>query len=671
MSRRSRSDWIRWAIASAAIVLTVAGLPRLEEKARVATAAAAIDQAILDLEKALPEARPNGGQPYPASLYIGTEEGRAIESVVRARVAGSPVLELKSSGRTLHFIYEPQADGSAKVGFAYDEFSMAPAMVWHTGEPISVWSALPPILALILAFATGRLLLSLGLAILVGALLSAGPNPIAFVPHILVEYGWKATLSDPFKLWIFTFTTLLIGMVALVTRAGGVQGVVEKLTRIARGRRSVQGVTWLMGMAIFFDDYANTILVGSTMKPLADKARVSREKLSYLVDSTSAPVAGIAVISTWIGYEVGLLGDLSRGLGLGLDGYGMFFNALPFRFYCMFTLFFAALIAFSGRDFGPMLRAERRAFETGAVERKGAKPLANGNFQAAEPRQGIAFRAHVAIVPIVAVLVSVIFGFLYDGGGLAKVAESPLSLFSWQLWRDSFGASENSTFVLAMATVVGSVIAFALVLGQRLLGPGEALVTFLKGMRSMGLAIAILTLAWAIKAVCDDLGTQHFLVSGLRDVIHPAAMPLMIFLLASLVALATGTSWGTMGILIPTAAPLAYHLGGVEVLFLSLAAILDGSIFGDHVSPISDTTVMSSIATGADHLDHVKTQLPYATLAMGAAAIFGYGWNALNLGYAWSWVLGPGIMVAVLFTVGKNVVETRTAKVMAPGIEGG
>lgn len=667
MSRRSRNDWIRWSIAAAILAITFLFLSNLEDKAREATAAAAVDRLVLDLEDAIRKARPHESEPFPALLYIGNEEGRKIESAVRARVAASPVLVLRNSGRPLHFLYEPQEGGRAKVGFAYDEFSIAPAIVWHTGDPISVWSALPPILALVLAFATGKLVLSLGLAVVVGAVISQGPNPAAFVPHALVEYGWKATFSDPFKLWIFTFTTLLIGMVAVVTRAGGVQGVVQRLAKVAKGRRSVQAVTWLMGVAIFFDDYANTILVGSTMKPLADKARISREKLSYLVDSTSAPVAGIAVISTWIGYEVGLLGDLSKGLGLGLDGYGMFFAALPFRFYCMFTLIFGGLVVFSGRDFGPMLKAERRAWETGEVSRKGARPLSSGSFQSAEAKAGVPHRAHVAVIPIAVVLGTVLVGFLLDGGALGTVASSPLSLLSWKLWRDAFGAAENSTFVLAMATIAGSVVAFGLVLGQRLLGPGESLSTFVKGMRSMGLAIAILTLAWAIKATCDDLGTQHFLVSGLRDVVHPTALPLLIFFLASVVALATGTSWGTMGILIPTAAPLAFHLGGMEVMFLSLAAVLDGAIFGDHISPISDTTVMSSIASGADHLDHVKTQLPYATVAMGAAAIFGYGWNAMGLPYGWSWVLGPGLMAAVVFGLGRRVVELRRARdVVAP-----
>lgn len=443
MSRPSRNDWIRWAIATALLALTFFFLPTLEEQAREATAAAAVDRAVLELEKVLPEVRPNGGERYPSSLYMEGPDALSIQAAVRARVGASPLLELRNSGRPLHFIYEPQPDGSAKVGFAYDEFSMAPAMVWETHAPIRVWSVLPPLLALVLAFATGKLLLSLGLAILVGAVISAGGNPMAFVPHAIVEYGWKGTFTDPFKLWIFTFTTLLIGMIAMITRAGGIQGIVGRLARVAKGRRSVQVATWLMGIAIFFDDYANTILVGGTMRPLTDKVRISREKLSYLVDSTSAPIAGIAVISTWIGYEVGLLGDLSKGLGLGLDGYGMFFAALPFRFYCMFTLVFGSLIVFSGRDFGPMLRAERRAWETGAVLREGARPLASGTFQAAEAKEGVPHLAHVAVVPIAVVLVFVLLGFLYDGGAFAHLAETPLVIFSWKLWRDAFGAADN------------------------------------------------------------------------------------------------------------------------------------------------------------------------------------------------------------------------------------
>ena len=664
MSRPTRRDIVRWSFAAALLGAALLFLPRLDEEARAATVAAAVDAAVGELDAKLVEERPDLGGRFPAALYLDGRAANEAAAVIRARVAAAPHLELKSNGRPLHVLVEDAGGGAVKVSIGYDEFSVQPSGVRKTQAPIRPWSVLPPLLAIVLAFATGRLVLSLLTAIVVGAILAAGWNPFEFVPRVVVDYGWRATLTDSFKLWIFAFTTALIGMVGLVTRAGGVQGVVEKLARVAKGRRSAQVVAWLMGVAIFFDDYANTILVGSTMRPLTDRMRISREKLAYIVDSTSAPVAGIAVISTWIGYEVGLLGDLAKGLGLGMDGYGMFFSALPFRFYCMFTLVFGTVLVFSGRDFGPMLRAERRALETGAVIRPGGTPLTSGTFRSADAKDGVPRMAWIAVVPVAVVLLATVIGLLWDGGGLARVAEDPLALLSVSMWRDAFGGAANSTRVLAVASIVGSAVAFALVLGRRLLTFGESVKAYGRGMQSMWLAIVILTLAWGIKAVCDDLGTSQFLVAGLRDVLHPAVLPLAIFSLAALVGFATGTSWGTMGILIPTAAPLAFHLAGPEAMFLSVAAVLDGAIFGDHVSPISDTTVMSSMSSACDHLDHVRTQMPYATVCMAAAGIFGYGWNALGYGYVYSWILAPAALAAVVFLVGRRA-EAPAAKLPA------
>jgi len=660
---------VRWGIAAAILGLALLLLPRLEDEARLATLTATFDEALAEVREQLPEKRPDLARPFPVALHF---EGKAIEGakeMLRSRVRAAPDLQITTSGHPLHILAETQKDGRLFVGIAYDEHSSAPLVVEKFRKPISVWAALPPLLAIVLAYATGRLILSLVVAIVAGAVLSAGWNPFAFVPRALVDYGWKATFTDGFKLWIFVFTTALIGLVGLATRAGGMQGMVRRLARVAKGRRSAQVITWLMGLAIFFDDYANTILVGGTMRPLTDRFRISREKLSYLVDSTSAPIAGIAVISTWIGYEVGLLGDLAKGLGLGMDGYGMFFAALPFRFYCMFTLVFTGLVVWSGRDFGPMLRAERRAFETGAVLREGARPLSSVTFRNAEAKEGIPTRARVAVVPVAVVLALTLLGLLFDGGGLARVAADPLALFSFTVWRDAFGAAEHSTLVLAVAALTGSAVLFAMVLGGRLLDAREAAVAYGRGMSTMWMAIVILTLAWGIKAACDDLGTSHLLVAGLRDVVHPAALPLAIFFLAALVAFSTGTSWGTMGILLPVAAPLAYHLAGPEGMFLSLAAVLDGAIFGDHASPISDTTVMSSIAASSDHLDHVRTQLPYATTCMLVAALLGYGWNALGWGYASTWIAAPVALAAIVFGLGRRVEGSGNAAAPATAIE--
>ncbi|AKU90042.1 Na+/H+ antiporter NhaC family protein [Vulgatibacter incomptus] len=653
MKRPSVRDLIRWSIAAAVLALSFFALPQLDPQARNATIAASVDRSVAALTERLPKERPDLELPVDVALYFDGAEAKAAESILRASVGRSPVLRVRGNGKTLRFLLKVDEAGVAKTGLAFDEGSVGPIDVVQTHAPIRPWSVLPPLVAIVLAFATGRLVLSLLSSILLGAALAVGLDPWGMVVRTAVGYGWEATFSQGEKIWIFVFTTALVGLVGLATKAGGIQGVVDRITRVAKGPRSAQFVTYLLGVAIFFDDYANTILVGNTMRPLTDRMRVSREKLAYLVDSTSAPVAGIAVISTWIGYEVGLLGELSKSLGLGMDGYGLFFQALPYRFYCMFTLVFIAILVLSKRDFGPMLEAERRAARTGMLIRPGAKPLSSPGVQGNRAKDGIPRLAHIALLPIGALLAGVLFGLLWDGGGLAEVAANPAALFSVTTWRHAFGDASSSK-VLGIASLGSSLLLFGLVFGRRLLGVKEAFAAYLQGARSMWLALAILTLAWGIKAVCDDLGTSHFLVAGLQDVVHPRALPLLVFFLAALIAFATGTSWGTMGILIPTAAPLAYHLAGPEGMFLALAAVLDGAIYGDHVSPISDTTVMSSIASGSDHLDHVRTQLPYATVALVAAALFGYVWNAMGWGYGIGWILGPGSMAAVILLIGKN-----------------
>ncbi|HWV36972.1 MAG TPA: Na+/H+ antiporter NhaC family protein [Vulgatibacter sp.] len=653
MKRPPRATLARWAIAAAILGLSVAFLPMLGRQAADATVAAALDEAIPRLEAKVAEERPDLVGRIGVALFPEDAVARDALPLARSRLERSSRFEPKPSGRTLRLLVARDASGGVKVGIAFDEASVAPVEVVVEHRAVSPWSVLPPLLAIVLAFATGRLIFSLLAAIVLGAALSVGLAPLSIASTTLIDYGWATTFTDPDKLWIFVFTTVLVGLVNLVTRAGGIQGVVDRITRIAKGPRSAQLVTYFLGIAVFFDDYANTILVGNTMRPLTDRVRVSREKLAWIVDSTSAPIAGVAVISTWIGYEVGLLGDLATGLGLGVDGYGLFFQALPFRFYCLFTLFFVLLVLLSGRDFGPMLTAERRAASTGMLIRPGSRPLSSGTFQSSRAKEGIPRLMHVALVPIGVLIAGVVVGLLWDGGGLAAVAESPAALFSSTTWRLAFGEA-SSTRVLGLASLGAAVCGFALVLGHRLLSLRESAVSFLVGMRAMWMAIAILTLAWGIKAACDDLGTSYFLVAGLRDTVSPGLLPLLVFLLASVVAFATGTSWGTMGILIPTAGPLAFHLAGPEGMFLSLAAVLDGAIFGDHLSPISDTTVMSSIASGSDHIDHVRTQAPYAIVVLVAAGAFGYLWNAFGWGYGLGWILGPGFLGAAIFLLGRN-----------------
>ena len=374
-----------------------------------------------------------------------------------------------------------------------------------------------------------------------------------------------------------------------------------------------------MGVAIFFDDYSNTLIVGNTMRPVTDRHRVSREKLAFLVDSTAAPVACVALVSTWIGYEVSLVGDALEKTGSDLNPFSVFLGSIPFAFYPIFALAFTLLIAVSGRDWGPMLRAERRARD-GEVLAAGAQPLADFDSGELAPKDGGKARWWNAVVPVVLVVVTTLIG-LYQTGreSLAAAGEANVSLSR------VIGASDPFT-VLLWASMIGVVTAVLLAVVQDILSVREALAAAVDGFKSMLMAFVVLTLAWSLGQVCADLATAGYLKSAIGPTVPASLLPVVVFLVAAAVSFATGTSWGTMAILTPLAVPLVLEAsaGNLDILEATVAAILGGAVFGDHCSPISDTTILSSMASGCDHVDHVRTQLPYALFSATVAIGVGY-----------------------------------------------
>ena len=533
-------------------------------------------------------------------------------------------------------------------------------------KPVDGWSIFPPIAAIFVALFSGRVLLGLSLAVLSGGLLTASEAPLYELPFAAMakagaDYVWTP-LKSSFQLYILGFTAALIGMVRVTSLAGGNAGIAALLSSRAESARSTRAAAFLMGLAIFFDDYANTIVVGTTLRPTADRFRVSREKLAYIVDSTAAPVAGVAIISTWIGFEVGLFGDLMRDLGTGISGYELFFHALPARFYCLFTLGFVAASAWLQRDYGPMYRAEIRARTTGQVLRPGAAPLTGRRSREVLPARGVQPAWWAAAAPVLVVIISVIAGMAVDTWNNPDVrpVRQESSILSFPYWTACFSNADNAR-VLFLSAILGSAVAVLIAVTRRdaaggtaLIAPSVAIRTWAQGITGIQYAIAILIMAWAIQAVCKDIGTSTYLAAALSPLEIPGLLPLLIFFLAASVAFAIGTSWATMAILIPTAVPLAYSLGGLPLTVLAAAAVLDGAIFGDHCSPISDTTVMSSIATSSDHLDHVKTQLPYALTTMAVAALAGYVGVALYYPGWLGLVIGFCAIPAILFLFGRN-----------------
>jgi len=518
------------------------------------------------------------------------------------------------------------------------------------GRMVGGSALLPPFAAIACVVLTRRLLSSLALGVVAGALLHHGA--ILALPRGLRDYAWN-NLFDSAHLYIIGFTLALLGMVQVTSRAGGAAGIVGSVARWVRSARSTAVGTFVLGLLIFFDDYANCMLVGPTMKPLADRFRMSREKLAYLVDSTAAPVAGLVPISTWVGYETGLLDDAARALGLGQRGYALLISALPFRFYCLLTLVFVLATAVMGRDFGPMLHAERRARVHGKLVADDAKPLAEAH--ATSPAvDDVPPRWINAVLPVAVVTFGTLFGLIADGGGGAALRASPLKVLSLSFWRETLGASENNVQVLFWAAVAGAATAVLLPWVQRSLSLSEGARAFARGVKTGLYAVLVLLLAWALAAVCKDLGTGPVLVAAAGKSMPVVLVPCVTFLIAAAVAFSTGTSWGTMAILIPTAVPVAHAAGSELILLLTITSVLDGAIFGDHCSPISDTTLMSSIAAGSDHLHHVATQLPYAVAVMLAAVLGGYLPTALGLSPLVSVALAAAALVVILRLVGRR-----------------
>ncbi len=516
----------------------------------------------------------------------------------------------------------------------------------------TAWSLLPPLVAISLALVVREVIASLIAGVWLGTTMLADGNVAAGYLR-LVDTSIRGALTDADHVSIILFSMLLGGMVGVMSRSGGTYGVVQALEGLVTNRRRAQVATWLMGILIFFDDYSNTLIVGNAMRPVTDRHRISREKLAYLVDSTAAPVACVAIFSSWIGYQVSLVGDALESVGSDLNPITVFIQSIPYAFYPLFALTLTFAVAVSRRDWGPMLKAERRALE-GQLLSSTAQPLADYESTGLIPDEETPCRWWNAAVPVVLVVIVTIVG-LYVSGAMALKGQG----IAGASLREVVDASDPFT-VLLWASLVGVTAAVVLAVIQDVLGLREALLAVVAGFKSMLAAVVVLVLAWSLGGVCVDLGTADFLVAVVGPAVPAVLLPAAVFLVAAGVSFATGTSWGTMAILTPLAVPvMVLNPEGTQAMIAAtVAAILGGSVFGDHCSPISDTTIMSSMASSCDHVDHVRTQLPYALFGAVLAVVIGY-LPSVGLGIAPGFALLAGLVAIALWVrfVGQPVEE--------------
>jgi Na+/H+ antiporter NhaC len=443
------------------------------------------------------------------------------------------------------------------------------------------------------------------------------------------------------------------GLIGIIYRNGGAYGIADRISVLASNRRRGQISTSSLGFAIFFSTYANSLVIGNTMRPVTDRLKISREKLAYIVDSTAAPLAAIAVISTWIGFEVGLIQSSVASTGFEEGAYSIFLKSIPYNFYPILALFFVLAVGATGRDFGPMYAAERRAQTEGKVLRDDADVDANADEEGGDLRtkEDAPRRAYNAIIPIGVLVGTVAVGLYVTGEG--------------ETLRDIIGSADTGKALLwsGLLGVLGVLVAAVMSVGQRILTLKETVDAWYGGLKSVLFVMIILTLAWALGSVAEDLKTANYLVSVLGDALPPQLLPALLFMLAAAVSFAVGTSWGTMGILMPLAVPLIWTVlqnndmatpENYYIMYATIGTVLAGSVWGDHCSPISDTTIISSVAAGSDHIDHVRTQIPYA-LTVGFVALF-VGLVPTGFGAPW-WITlpaGAAVLVGVLLIFGKK-----------------
>ena len=587
-----------------------------------------------------------------AELYIsGIDKNRSTETI-----KGKYSFEINGEKQDVYFengvgiaTIKPSAENITVEDLQTNQTKITETRI------IPGWTTiLPPLIAIIFALLTKQVLLSLFLGIFSGSLIINGFKLKSFF-MVLETYGMNA-LNDSGHLSIIVFSTIIGGMVAIISKNGGMAGVVDKLSVYAKSVRSTQFITWFLGVAIFFDDYANTLVVGNTMKSVTDKFKISREKLAYLVDSTAAPVAAIAFITTWIGAELGYIDDATSSLGLGEGAYSIFLGSLKYAYYPIFTLSFMLILIWTQKDFGPMKKAEDNA-RSGNADKKDVKLAETEEF---EPVDLTKTRWYNAFIPVF-VLISTVMVGLWITGTDATSAEDLEGLGFFRRLGVIVGNSD-SYVALLWASLLSIATAVVLTIAQKIMSLEQTMDSALGGFKSMTSAMIILICAWALASVTEELHTADYITSIFTGNISEIWIPTITFILAGIVAFSTGSSWGTMAILYPIILPTTWsicqasglaHPEAMEVIYHVTAVVLAGAVFGDHCSPISDTTILSSLASGCNHIEHVRTQLPYALVSGAVSAIASL--VLANIGLPWyiSYLIGIAMLVGIVKVLGR------------------
>lgn len=596
----------------------------------------------------------------PKVIIEGVETELLISNGENAQlIIGDELIQINSNEEKIKHTFDGEQSIQVKKGETTIQKEVTPIPIWL--------SIIPPLIAILLALLFREVVTSLLLGIFVGALIihiySEGflwgivLALMSTIDHYLLD-----AINDSGHLSIILFSMLIGAMVSVISKNGGMQGVVNGISRFATTAKSGQLATWFLGVAIFFDDYANTLIVGNTMRPITDRLKISREKLAYLVDSTAAPIAAIAFVTTWIGAELGYIeSGISNIEGLNEGVYNTFISSLAYSFYPILALVFMLILILKEKDFGPMLQAERQARKAVKSEEinEASKELAD-EFEAVK---GIKHKAYNAIIPVIVVVVGTVLGLLYTGYDSEIYNNESLS-FGRKL--SSIIGNADSYLALLWSSLAALLVAVLMSISQKILKLSEAIDASIHGFKTMLTAIIILCLAWALALVIEDLHTADFLTSLMSTSVSPYLIPTITFLLAAVVAFSTGSSWGTMAILYPLMLPAAWQIcqsngldyeSSLSIFHNVVACVLAGAVLGDHCSPISDTTILSSLASSCNHIDHVRTQMPYALTVGAVAILFGTLPSAFGISFFITLPISIIILYLIVKYFGKKVEE--------------
>ena len=509
------------------------------------------------------------------------------------------------------------------MAFSSTVFAAEEETLYVPGLHATFWALVPAIVAIGLALITKEVYSSLFVGILMGALLYSGFEFELTITHIFSD-GIIGVLSDSYNVGILVFLVILGAMVSLMNKAGGSAAFGQFAAGKIKNRVGAQLATILLGVLIFIDDYFNCLTVGSVMRPVTDKFNVSISKLAYLIDATAAPICIIAPISSWAAAVTGFVE--------GEDGFSIFIRAIPYNFYAILTIVMMVGMVLMKTEFGKMKEHERNAARKGDLFTTPGRPYENTKEEKVNAKGGVVD----LLIPIAALIVCCVIGMIYTGG-----------FFEGAGFVEAFSNSDAS-LGLTLGSFFGLVITVILYQIRRVLSFKECMDCIPEGFRAMVPAILILTFAWTLKAMTDSLGADVY-VAGLVESSAGAFMnflPAIIFVVGCFLAFATGTSWGTFGILIPIVVAV-FQNGDPQMMIMSISACMAGAVCGDHCSPISDTTIMASAGAQCEHVNHVTTQLPYAVVAAVVSFI-----TYIVAGFVKSaWIALPVGIVLMLLTL--------------------